>query len=142
MGVVFRPTSDKEAKELTSLVFVALAQNELLDDVTITEHPTLFVQWTENWVGKAGTIVQDEGELYRSIHDVTNVGQNTKPSMTPAMWTHIGNPAEEYPEWEQPLGSHDTYPIGAKCTRNGEHYINEYDNNPYPPEVYGWRKVD
>lgn len=41
--------------------------------------------------------MQDEGNLYRSIHDVTNEGQNTKPSATPSMWTRIGNPLDEFP---------------------------------------------
>ena len=52
----------------------------------------LFTLWDENWRGKAGDIVQDEGQLYRSIHDVKDAGQNTKPSATPSMWTRIGNP--------------------------------------------------
>ena len=51
-----RPTllSERQAHELTSLVFVKLAETAMLDDVTINEHPTLFPMWNENWTGKAG----------------------------------------------------------------------------------------
>ena len=85
------------------------AQEQQLDETTIAEYPDLFVEWDANWRGKQGDIVQDEGNLYRSIHDVTNEGQNTKPSATPSMWTRIGNPLDEFPEWVQPIGAHDAY---------------------------------
>lgn len=29
------------------------------------------------------------------------------------MWTRIGNPLEEFPEWVQPIGAHDAYSKGA-----------------------------
>ena len=56
-----------------SVVFVQMAQDGTLDDITISEHPTMFVKWDKNWTGKAGTIVRDGDNLYRSIHDITNV---------------------------------------------------------------------
>ena len=82
------------AQAVAEIMFVKMAQEQQLDEVTINEYPDLFVEWDENWRGIAGSIVQDEGQLYRSIHDVTNAGQNTKPSDTPSMWTRIGNPLE------------------------------------------------
>ena len=108
------------AQEVAALVFVKMAQEEQFDEVTIAEHPDLFVQWDENWRGKRGDIVQDEGNLYRSIHDVNDAGQNTKPSETPSMWTPLGKPGEEFPEWSQPLGAHDAYAQGAKVSHNGK----------------------
>ncbi len=95
------------ALAVAELMFVKAAQEQSLDETTISEYPDLFVVWDENWRGKAGDIVQDEGLLYRSIHDVTDAGQNRKPSETPSMWTRIGNPLEEFPEWVQPIGAHD-----------------------------------
>ena len=68
-----------ESNSVTSIVFAALAQNETLDDVTISEHADIFPKWDENWTGKKGTILLDGGVLYRSIHDVGK-GQNVKPS--------------------------------------------------------------
>ena len=126
----------------SSIVFVKMAQDGTLDDVTISEHPTLFSKWDENWTGKAGTILRDGDSLYRSIHDVTTTAQNTKPSETPSMWTQISNPYEEYPEWVQPLGEHDVYTIGDKVTHKNKRWINDtYENNVWEPGEFGWTEV-
>ena len=93
------------AQAVAELMFVKAAQAQQLDDAFIAKYPEFFVTWDENWRGKAGDIVQDEGKLYRSIHDVTDAGQNRKPSENPSMWTRIRNPLEEFPEWIQPLGA-------------------------------------
>jgi len=130
-----------QSLDVAALSFVVLAQSDQIDDVTITENYTLFPVWNANWTGRAGTIVQDDGQLFRSIHDITNVGQNTKPSATPAMWTRIGNPAEEFPEWIQPLGAHDAYPLGAKVTHNGRRWISTANGNIWQPGVFGWEEV-
>ena len=104
------------AQAVAELMFVKAAQAQQLDDASIAKYPEFFVTWDENWRGKAGDIVKDEGKLYRSIHDVTDAGQNRKPSETPSMWTQIGNPLEEFPDWVQPLGAHDAYSKGAKVS--------------------------
>ena len=131
----------KQNKSVSSIVFVQMSQDGTLDDVTISEHPDMFSVWDENWTGKAGTILRDGDKLYRSIHDVTNVAQNTKPSETPSMWTQIGNPNEEYPEWVQPIGSHDAYEIDDKVSHNDKHWVSTVDNNVWEPGVYGWEEV-
>ena len=124
-----------------SVVFVTMAQEGSLDDITISEHPDLFSVWDENWTGKAGTILRDGDSLYRSIHDIITVAQNTKPSETPSMWTLVGNPEEEYPEWVQPIGAHDAYTIGDKVSHNGKKWVSEVDGNIWEPAVYGWKEV-
>ena len=107
------------AQAVAELMFVKAAQEQQLDETTIAEYPDLFVEWAANWRGTQGDIVQDEGNLYRSIHDVTNEGQNTKPSATPSMWTRIGNPLDEFPEWVQPIGALDAYAKGDKASHYG-----------------------
>ena len=87
---------------------------------------------------KAGDIVQDEGQLYRSIHDVKDAGQNRKPSETPSNWTRIGNPLEEFPEWVRPIGAHDAYSKDAKTSHSGKKWVSEVDGNVWEPGVYGW----
>ena len=126
------------AQAVAELMFVKAAQEQQLDETTIAEYPDLFVEWDANWRGKQGDIVQDEGNLYRSIHDVTNEGQNTKPSATPSMWTRIGNPLDEFPEWVQPIGAHDAYAKGDKASHNGKNWVSTADNNVWEPGVYGW----
>lgn len=124
-----------------SIMFVQMSQDKVFDDITISEHAELFPEWSENWTGKAGTILRDEEKLYRSIHDITNTAQNTKPSETPSMWTLVANPNEEYPEWVQPIGVHDAYALNDKVSHNNKHWISTVDGNVWEPEVYGWEEV-
>ena len=102
----------------------------------------MFPLWDANWTGKAGTILMDEGKLYRSIHDVTNTAQNTRPSETPSMWTLIGDPTAEYPEWVQPIGAHDAYDSGAKVSHNEKNWVSTVDGNVWQPGVYGWEVAE
>ena len=143
MGLEFKKPlmSEKELIEVSSLLFVKMAQDNTLDDITISEHPSLFPIWTENWTGKAGDILRDGGQLYRSIHDITDVAQNTTPSTTPSMWTRIGDPTQEYPEWVQPIGAHDAYSNGNKVSHHDKHWISTCDGNVWEPGVYGWEEV-
>lgn len=143
MSSTFKKTgiSEQEQREISSIVFVKMAETGELDDVTISEHPKLFIQWTKNWTGAAGVIVQDEGKLYRSIHNITDVAQNTKPSKTPSMWTQVGDPSEEYPEWIQPIGSHDAYSLGDTVAHNDKKWQSTVNNNVWEPGVYGWEEV-
>lgn len=143
MGHMFKQTlmSEKEMMEVSSLVFVQLAQDGTFDDITISEHPSLFPTWSKKWTGKAGTILMDEGKLYRSIHDVGE-GQNTKPSTTPSMWTLVSDPTVEFPEWVQPIGAHDAYVKGDKVSHNGKNWISTIDGNVWQPSVYGWEEVE
>ena len=127
----------RKAQDASIIAFRQMAEAQEIEDKDISKFPEVFTLWTEEWTGKAGSIVQDEGELYRSIHGVEE-GQNTKPSQTPSMWTHIGDPTEEWPEWIQPLGAHDAYAKGAKVSHNGKHWTSDIDSNTYEPGVYGW----
>ena len=129
----------KDTTEISSIMFVLEAQKEdgAFDETTILEHADLFPVWDENWTGKRGGIVQYEGLLYKSIHDV-GAGQNTKPSETPSMWTKLGDPSEEYPQWSQPIGVHDAWQIGDKVTHNGKKWVCVAANCVWEPGVYGW----
>ena len=116
------------AQAVAELMFVKAAQEQQLDETTIAEYPDLFVEWDANWRGKQGDIV-------------TNEGQNTKPSATPSMWTRIGNPLDEFPEWVQPIGAHDAYAKGDKASHNGKNWVSTADNNVWEPGVYGWEEA-
>lgn len=50
---------------------------------------------------------------------------------------------EEYPEYKQPMGAHDSYKIGDKVTFNGKKYVSLIDGNNWSPSVYpqGWEEV-
>ena len=57
------------------------------------------------------------------------------------MWTQIGNPQEEYPEWYQPIGAHDAYSMGDKVSHNSKHWKSTVNNNVWEPGVYGWEEI-
>lgn len=57
------------------------------------------------------------------------------------MWTQIGNPQEEYPEWYQPTGAHDAYSMGDKVSHSDKHWKSIVNNNVWEPGVYGWEEV-
>lgn len=50
---------------------------------------------------------------------------------------------EEYPPFKQPLGGHDSYMKGDKCSENGKKFISLIDNNVWAPDEYpqGWKEV-
>ncbi len=52
-------------------------------------------------------------------------------------------PEEEYPEYKQPTGAHDSYKNGDKVTYKGKKYICKIDNCVWSPEVYpnAWEEV-
>ena len=52
-------------------------------------------------------------------------------------------PAEEYPEFIQPTGAHDSYKNGDKVTYNGKKYVCIMDNCAWSPETYpqAWQEV-
>lgn len=50
-------------------------------------------------------------------------------------------PADEWPEYKQPIGAHDAYHVGDKITYNGKHYTCVMDGCVWNPDTYpqGWR---
>ena len=56
------------------------------------------------------------------------------------MWTRIGNPLEEFPEWVQPIGAHDAYEAGSKVSHNGKKWVSTAPANVWEPGVYGWEE--
>lgn len=54
-----------------------------------------------------------------------------------------GEATEEYQEFKQPTGAHDTYNIGDKIIFNNKKYICKLDNCVWSPETYpqAWEEV-
>ena len=131
-----------KGRDVSALMFVHMAEKEEFDDTTVIEHADLFVAWDENWTGKVGAIVQDEGRLYRKINaDFNNPYPQSKPSADKSQWKLIGDPGEEWPEWSQPIGAHDAYSKGDKVTHKQKRWISDADNNTWEPGVYGWTEA-
>lgn len=117
------------------------AQRYVPDEVAFAQPRILFENWSgdgEDYV--AGDIRMHGGDIYRCIS-----GHTSQPDWAPdaavSLWVRIADPAEEWPEWIQPLGAHDAYIVGAKVAHNGKHWVNDTDANVYEPGVYGWTEV-
>lgn len=134
--------------ELTSsIAFVAMAENGMIDDVTATENIDTFSPWVAGIKVTVGQLRTYGGEtegsvkkLYRCVQAHTTQADWT-PDVTPALWVEVGDPSVEYPAWSQPVGAHDAYEQGAKVTHNEKKWVSDVNANVWEPGVYGWSEV-
>lgn len=133
--------AQKAAPVVASIAFVTLAEAGQIDDTTATENARHFAEWVEGVDYKVGAIRRDpeDGELYRAVTAHTS-GPGWEPHNTPALWTPIGDPAEEWPAWSAPIGAHDAYAAGSKTSHGGKKWVSEIDGNVWEPGVYGWKE--
>lgn len=85
----------------------------------------------------AGERVSYGEKYYRSIQAHTSQA-DWAPDVAVSLWAEITDPAEEWPEWKQPAGAHDSYSKGDKVSHIDKHWISGIDDNAYEPGVYGW----
>lgn len=125
-------------RRLIELAAKSLTDTDALDGVELFPHWAIGVEY------KNGDRVYYEGTLYKCIGAVPHTSQSTwTPPDSPSLWVRVDNPAEEWPEWVQPLGSTDAYPFGAKVSHNDKHWISNFDGaNIWEPGVYGWDEVE
>lgn len=124
-----------------SIVFVTLAEAGQIDDVTAGENVDQFSPWAYPTDYKAGNIRQYDGALWRCVQDHTSQADWT-PSAAASLWTKIGDPGDEWPDWSQPVGAHDAYNAGDKVSHGGKHWISTADANVWEPGVYGWTEQE
>ena len=60
------------------------------------------------------------------------------PPATPALWVYYVPPSEGPQPWVQPLGSEDSYPLGAQVTHNGNLWTSDIEANVFEPGVSSW----
>lgn len=129
-----------EQLAVASIMFSMAAEAGQIDDVTASEHPSMFQAWQPNVAYSVGQIRERNGNLYRCVQAHTSQ-EGWEPENTPALWAMVADPSIEYPEWIQPLGAHDAYGLGAKVSHNGKKWTSDVDNNVWEPGVYGWTEV-
>ena len=120
------------ARQLRKLIEQAVVS---LPDEDAMDCATLFEAWAPGVYVEAGARMEYGGKLYRCKQSHTSQADWT-PDATPALWTEVS--VEEWPEWKQPTGAQDAYPLGAKVTHNTRRWISTVDNNTWEPGVYGW----
>lgn len=135
-----RTEAEKAAENAAAIAFVVLAETGQIDDVTASEQSILFAAWEPDVAYTVGQLRKYEGKLYRCVQAHTS--QNGwEPDKTASLWALTSDPAEEWPEWSQPVGAHDAYAEGAKVSHNGKHYISSVDGNVWEPGTYGWDEI-
>ena len=111
-----------------------------LDDNDAVNAVKLFPTWTIGVSVTVGERYQYADKLYKCLQAHTTQA-DWKPDDSPSLWVGISDPAEEWPEWSQPVGSTDAYAKGAKVSHNGKHWTSDVDANVWEPGVYGWSEV-
>ena len=131
-----------ETTRVTNIAFVTMAESGAIDEVTAAEHIETFAEWQPNIEYAAGQLRRygEDPKLYKCVQDHTSQSDWT-PDTTPALWTLAGDPGEEWPAWSQPIGAHDAYGAGDKCSHNNKHWISDVDSNVWEPGVYGWTQA-
>ena len=129
-----------EQRQVTDIAFVTLAESGAIDEVTATEHTDVFSPWAEGMKYVAGNLRTYGDKLYKCVQNHTSQA-DWAPDKTPALWVLAGDPAEEWPAWSQPVGAHDAYNKGDKCSHNEKHWISDVDGNVWEPSVYGWTEA-
>ncbi len=124
-----------------SIAFVTLAEAGQIDDVTASEHVDMFAEWTYPIAYTVGQLRQYNGMLYKCVQAHTSQ-EDWTPETAASLWKATSDPAEEFPQWSQPVGAHDAYELGAKVTYNDQHYISTVDGNVWQPDAYGWELVE
>lgn len=127
-----------KAHEAGGIVFVTMAEAGSIDATTAAEHAALFAPWAYPVAYTSGQIRRyTDGKLYKCLQAHTSQADWT-PDAAVSLWVSVSDPAEEWPEWSQPVGAHDAYEEGAKVSHNGKHWISTAPANVWEPGVYGW----
>lgn len=128
------------ARALRALIVKA---SDSLSDADALVGMELFPLWQADTDYVRGQRVRYAGRLYRLVPETHRSQADWTPDLVPAVWVRVDDPAEEWPEWVQPLGAEDAYPAGAKVRHGGQHWVNVYgDGNVWEPGVYGWALCD
>lgn len=111
-----------------------------LSDQDALEAAELFPKWSETAEYATGDRVRYGDLLYKCL-TAHQAQASWTPDTATSLWVRVDNPAEEWPEWRQPVGAADAYPLGAKVSHNEKHWISTVDSNVWEPGVYGWDEV-
>lgn len=110
-----------------------------LSDEDALEAIELYPAWKTGTAYTVDERIRYGETLYRCVQAHTSQ-DNWTPDITPALWVVVS--LDEFPEWIQPVGSADAYPIGAKVSHNGLHWQSDVDSNVWEPGVFGWSEVN
>ena len=136
-ALVGQSITPKRAAKLRPVIEAAATS---LPDGEAAKAVELFPAWAYPVSYIVGNRVSDGSKLYKCLQAHTSQA-DWKPEDSPSLWVGISDPAEEWPEWSQPVGSTDAYSKGAKVSYNSKHWTSNVDANVWEPGVYGWSEV-
>ena len=108
-----------------------------LDDEEALDNIDVFPLWKVGVSYVIGDRIRYQEVLYKVLQDHTSQ-EDWTPDVAVSLYVRVDDPGEEWPEWVQPVGAQDAYPLGAKVSHNEKHWISDVDNNVWEPGVYGW----
>ena len=112
-----------------------------LSDEDALNNVDVFPNWRVGVSYETGERVRYEEVLYKVLQ--SHVSQEDwTPDVAVSLFVRVDDPGEEWPEWVQPTGAQDAYPLGAKVSHNEKHWISNVDNNVWEPGVFGWDEAD
>lgn len=116
-----QPVDEPDAMQMMAAVKKMLSSSvEDLTDEKALEVAALYPTW-RSLIGTevaAGQRLWDNEALWKVLQPHT-VQENWRPADSPSLYVEVT--IEEWPEWVQPVGSTDAYPLGAQVTHNGQH---------------------
>ena len=80
----------------------------------------------------------NEIQAEHSRRTVLKLAQDNNVGLTDAYLTTIGRAPGQ--PWTQPVGAHDSYPLGWEVTHGGRDWTSIVDHNVWTPGVSGWRE--
>lgn len=141
-GAINRLKGDRdETKNVTSIAFVKLSETGVIDEVTATEHLSVFSPWEPQVDYTVGNLRTYADQLWKCIQGHRSQADWT-PDAAASLWVRAGDPAEEWPAWSQPIGAQDAYMTGDKVSHNDKHWTSTVDNNVWEPGIFGWSEAD
>ena len=111
-----------------------------LTDTEALEGIELFPKWKTDETYLIGERVRYNDLLYKCLLNHTSQ-ESWTPDVSPSLWVRVDDPHIEVPDWVQPVGSADAYPLGAKVSHLEKHWVSTVENNVWEPSVYGWDEV-
>jgi hypothetical protein len=69
----------------------------------------------------------------------TKMDSATEQYAGPGMGIEADHPKKFAPQWQQPTGAENAYPIGAYVWHLGRIYLSTTPDNVWAPTVFGWR---
>lgn len=126
-------------ERLISIINALITMRDAVDDTIALSAKDLYPDWREDAHYTTSDRVRYADALYKCLQSHTAQPTWT-PADAPSLWVRIDDPVIEWPDWIQPTGSTDAYPMGAKVSHNGSHWTSTVDGNVWEPGVYGWEE--